>query len=144
MCFLWLLNSRHDSCFVQCTPEKEQPINHWGRVTHICVGKHWFRWWLVAWTAPNRYLNQCCYIVNWTLENKLQRNFNRNSNISIQENALENGVCEMASIFSRPQSVKPLTAWSNHIFRWVFHSLYRVLFHDRLINEQHHYDPKCH
>ena len=29
--------------------------------------------------------------------NKLQWNFNRNSNIYIQENALENVVCEMAS-----------------------------------------------
>ena len=33
-------------------------------------------------------------------------NFNWNSNIFIQENALENVVCEMASIFSRPQCVK--------------------------------------
>ena len=30
-------------------------------------------------------------------------NFNRNSNNFIQENALENVVCEMASIFSRSQ-----------------------------------------
>ena len=30
--------------------------------------------------------------------NKLQWNFNRNSNIFIQENAFENVVCEMASI----------------------------------------------
>ena len=35
--------------------------------------------------------------------NKLQWNFNRNSNIFIQENALEHVVCEMASILSRPQ-----------------------------------------
>ena len=38
--------------------------------------------------------------------NKLQWTFNRNSNIFIQENALENVVCEMASILSRPQCVK--------------------------------------
>ena len=38
-------------------------------------------------------------IVIWILENKLQWNFNRNSNIFIQENAFENVVCEMASIF---------------------------------------------
>ena len=37
-------------------------------------------------------------IVNWTLGNKLQWNFNRNSNIFIQENVFENGVCEMPSI----------------------------------------------
>ena len=43
---------------------------------------------------------------HWTLGNKLQWNFNRNSNIFIQENALQNVVCEMASILSRPQCVK--------------------------------------
>ena len=37
-------------------------------------------------------------IIKWTPTNKLQWNFNRNSNIFIQENALENVVCEMASI----------------------------------------------
>ena len=47
---------------------------------------------LVAWTAPNHCLNQCWNIVNWTLRNKFQWNFNRNSNISIQENALESVV----------------------------------------------------
>ena len=58
-----------------------------------------------AWTAPTHYLKQCWIIVNWTLRNKLQWNFNRNSNIFIQENALEHVVCEMASILSRPQCV---------------------------------------
>ena len=32
-------------------------------------------------------------------------NLNRNSNILIKENAIENVVCEMASILSRPQCV---------------------------------------
>ena len=36
--------------------------------------------------------------------------FNRNSNIFIQENALENVVCEMASILSRSQRVNPVDA----------------------------------
>ena len=48
--------------------------------------------------------------VNWTIRNKLQWNFNGNSNIFIQENALENVVCEMASILSRPQCVNPFHA----------------------------------
>ena len=48
--------------------------------------------------APSHYLNQCWNIVNWTLGNKLQWNLNQNPNIFIQENAFENGVCEMASI----------------------------------------------
>ena len=57
----------------------------------------------VAWTAQSHYLNQCWNIVNWTLGNKFQWNFNRNSNIFIQENAFQNVVCDMTSILSRPQ-----------------------------------------
>ena len=38
--------------------------------------------------------------------------FNRYSNIFIHENAFENVVCEMASILSRPQSVKALASYS--------------------------------
>ena len=45
--------------------------------------------WLVAWSAPSHYLNQCWNIVNWTLRNKLQWNFNRSSNIVIQEMRLK-------------------------------------------------------
>ena len=67
---------------------------------------HRFRQWLVAWSAPSHYLNQCWNIVNWTLGNKLQWNFNRNSNISFLENALESVVCEIAAILSRSQCVK--------------------------------------
>ena len=81
--------------------------SHW--VTHIYMrrysNQHWFRWWLVAWTAPSHYLNQCLSIINWTLRNKFQWNFNQNSSIFIQENAFENFVCEMASILSRRQCV---------------------------------------
>ena len=43
---------------------------------------------------------------SWTIRNKLHWNFNQNSSIFIQENALEDAVCEMASILSRPQCVK--------------------------------------
>ena len=67
-----------------------------------------FRKWLVAWSAPSHYLNQCWNIVNLTLWNKLQWNFNRNSNIFILENGFECVVCEMAAILSRPQCVKAL------------------------------------
>ena len=42
----------------------------------------------------------------WTLRNKLQWNYNRNSNIFIQESASEIAVCEMAAILSWPQCVK--------------------------------------
>ena len=37
--------------------------------------------------------------------NKLQWNFNRNSNIFVQENSFENVVCKMAPILSLPQCV---------------------------------------
>ena len=68
------------------TSRHENWLTHWGRVTHICVSK----------------LN--------IIRNKLKWNFNRNSNIFIQENALENVVCEMAFILSRPQCVDQCVA----------------------------------
>ena len=40
-------------------------------------------------------------IVNWTLRNKLQWNFDKNTKLFIQENAFENIVCDMAAILSR-------------------------------------------
>ena len=36
----------------------------------------WFRYWLDAYSAPSHYLKQCWVIVNWTLMNKPQWNFN--------------------------------------------------------------------
>ena len=45
-------------------------------------------------------------MVNWTLGNKLQWNFNRNSYNFIEENAYENVVCETVAILSRTQYVK--------------------------------------
>ena len=60
----------------------------------------------MAWSAPSHYLKQCWNIVNWTLRKKLQLNFNRNSDILFQENALQSVVCKMAAILSRPQCVK--------------------------------------
>ena len=46
--------------------------------------QHWFRYWLVAWSAPSHYLNQCWNIINWTPRNKLQWNLKGNSHIFIQ------------------------------------------------------------
>ena len=63
-------------------------------------------------SAPSHYLNRCwsiVNIVNWTFRNKLKWNFNRNSNIFIQEIEFEN-VCKMASILSQPQWVNAITA----------------------------------
>ena len=54
-------------------------------VLHICVSEsdqHWLRSWLAAYSAPSHYLNQSWVIVNWTLRNKLNRNFNQNIKFS--------------------------------------------------------------
>ena len=73
---------------------------------HWQTNHHWFRLWLVAWSASSHYLNQCWNVVNWTLRNNLQWNFNRNSNIFFQENAFQNVIWKIAAIMSRPQCVK--------------------------------------
>ena len=78
---------------------------------------HWFRQWLVAWTAPSHYLNQCRNILNLTPRNKLQWNFNRYSNIFIQENPFQNVVWKMAAILSRPQCVN---TGNSHAWKMVF------------------------
>ena len=56
------------------------------KVPIICAsasGKHWFRWYFVAYSAPSHYLNQCWIIVNWTLRNKLQWNVDQNIKLFI-------------------------------------------------------------
>ena len=62
--------------------------------------RQWIMWALVqivAYSAPSHYLNQWWVIVNSTLRNKLQWNFNQSTNFYIHENAsekhrLQNGV----------------------------------------------------
>ena len=62
---------------------------HLPLVSHLCVGElcwHCFGQWLITCSAPNHYLYQCWVIVNWTLRNKLQWNFNKKiQNISLME-----------------------------------------------------------
>ena len=88
-------------------------ITHWGRVTHICVGKPTI---IVSdnGLSPGRrqaiIWNNAGILLIGPLGTKLQWNFNPNSYIFIQENALENIVCEMASILSRPQWDKLLSS----------------------------------
>ena len=65
-------------------------LTHLLLVPHICVsesGQHWLRWWVVAYSAPSHYLNQCWVIVNWTLSRKLQWNLNKNTKLFIGGNA---------------------------------------------------------
>ena len=76
----------------------QDELTHWGRVTHICVND-------LTSIGSDTNQNQCWIIVNKTLRNKLQWNFNRNSNIFIQENVYESVVCKKAAILSRPQWV---------------------------------------
>ena len=83
-------------------------LTHWVWMTHICIGNLIFIGSDNALSAPSHYLNQCWIIVNWTLANKLQWNFNRNSFIFIQENAFQNVVWKMAAILSQPQCVNSL------------------------------------
>ena len=82
-------------------------LTHLPQVLHICVsesGQHWL--WLVAYSGPSHYLNQCWIIVNWTLMNKIQLNFNQNTKFFSHENASENIVCEIVAILSRCKWVK--------------------------------------
>ena len=72
-------------------------LTHWGRVIHICISKLTIIG-LDNGLSPDRHqaINQCWNIVNWTPQNKLQWNFNLNSNIFIKKKwiskcRLENG-----------------------------------------------------
>ena len=58
------------------------------------------------WIGSALFLNQCWIIVNWILRNKLQWNFNQNTNFFIHENASKNIVCKMAAILSRGDELK--------------------------------------
>ena len=82
---------------------KDSIKTHWGRVTHICVGKPTSSVQIMAWSAPNHNLNQCWNTINSKLKNKLQWNFNRNAYVIIHGNAFESVVCVLAAILSRPQ-----------------------------------------
>ena len=55
---------------------------------------------------------------NWTLRNKLQWIFNRNSNIFIQENASEYVAWEISTISSRPQCVNERNEENGSLQLW--------------------------
>ena len=60
----------------------------------------------IAWSAPSHHPTQCWNIVNSTHRNIFQWNRKQNACIFIQENVLENVVCNMVAIWSRPQRAK--------------------------------------
>ena len=80
----------------------------WGRVTHICVSN------LTIIGSDNGLSPGWRQAIIWTNAGILfigpfgtnQWNFNRNSNIFIQENAFESVICEMVAILSWSQCVK--------------------------------------
>ena len=87
-------------------------LTHFPLVPHICVresGQHWFRQWLVTYSTQSHSLNQYWVIVNWTLRNKIQWNFNQNTKPFIDENASGNIVCKKVAILSRGRGVNTLT-----------------------------------
>ena len=108
----WVLNQGISSHFRRQLCGKTITVTHWGRVTHICVSN------LTIIGSDNGLspgrrqaivrTNDGQIIVNWTLRNKLQWNFSRNSNIFIQENVFENVVWKMAAILSWPQQVETM------------------------------------
>ena len=55
-------------------------------------------------------------MVDSTLANKLQWNFNRNWNIFIHENAFENIACELASILSQYDPIERNCLQQHHIW----------------------------
>ena len=57
----------------------------------------------------HHYLNRCSHIVNWSLMNKPQWNFNQNTTFFIDENAFQNAVCETVAILSRERWVKNIS-----------------------------------
>ena len=57
--------------------------------------------------GSNDFLNQCWFIVNWTIENKFQGNFDQTMTISIQWNSFEKVVCKMVTILYLPQCADP-------------------------------------
>ena len=84
-------------------------LTHLPLVPHICVsesGQHWFREWLGTHSGPSHCLNQCWVIVNWTLRNKLRRNFYQNTKLFIHKNASENIISKKATNLSRGRWVK--------------------------------------
>ena len=95
-------------CHLQNVSHFPLVLTHWGRVMHICVS-NLITTGSVNGLLPGRHqditLTNAGIFYNWTLRNKIQWNFNRNSNIFIEENAFENIFCEMTAILSRPQCV---------------------------------------
>ena len=84
-------------------------FTHLPLAPHICVSElveHWFREWLLSYSAPSHYLNLCWVIFNWTFRNKLRWNFDIKTKLFINKKESENIVCEKVGILSSGRWVK--------------------------------------
>ena len=121
------------SAYLTVTTGQLVYLTHWGRVTHICVSK------LTIIGSDNGLLPGRHQAIIWTKAGiwsiePLGTNFNRNSNIFIQENAFESVVCEMAAMLSRPQCVNHTIITS--IFFFFFEEPYLLKKHQTCGNEK--------
>ena len=68
----------------------------------------------IAYSALSHSLDQWWAIVNWTLRNKLQWNFDQNKKVFNRENPYQTIICEMTAILSRGRWVNSLErAWAS-------------------------------
>ena len=73
-------------------------------MTHTCVSKldrHWFKYWLIIWSARSCYMDQWWYVI-------FQCNLNQNKAIIIEENEFLSVFCKRAAILSRLQAYQCL------------------------------------
>ena len=101
-------------------------------MTHICVSNHhWFRQWLVAWSAPSHYLNQCWNIVNSNLRNKLQWNLKQHT-FSFKKIHLK---MSSAKFWPFCLGLNVLKGVPDHYFKyWLGHTIAAVVAHTKFCN----------
>ena len=81
----------------------------------------------MAQSAPSHHINQCYFILNWTLGNKSQWNLKQFIDVFIEGNASENVVCGVLAIVSWPH-------WVNEALVPAF-SFYLLQRNDVIVNE---------
>ena len=107
-------------------------LTHWGRVTHICVGN-------LTIIGPDNSLSPGRrQPIIWTnagilLSGPWGTNFSEIligiQTFALKKNAFENGVCEMASILSRPQCVNWFWSWSAPWVSWNLVNIHSAKVH---------------
>ena len=105
-------------------------------LNHLRPSAAYMRQWtgaaLLQVMACRHYLNQCWFIVNWTLGNKHHRNLNQDTKLFIHENVFEIVVWEMAAILLRGRWVNSLF----HEFTYLPHLVPIDLFFCNLVQMQ--------